>query len=570
MAKILDNKKSTIGSPYVFYTVEATPSDRTATSVKLAIKITANLQYSSSSLGATYDLTCYLKFNGTDYSFKIKDDESWSGTTKHTYNRTITVNNLEPSATSLTGIKFWARGYDNNERAGYTNTTSCSSLTIPIGHTEPTDLYYSMIETVPSLIDAGIGDNVIVGNLSKKEFTIGATLYDGATTYSVSAWNGTSPSTNFTTDNPGKVIYPFDELLTRFAWNDNYTDKIPMTARLLDSLGSQIWANENAINGSDYYDFINYDKLFFNEPTSTIKRFKQTTGEVRANLNGQVFRGVIGNQNQSGTYKPDIQYKLWKKNETEPTTYNLTINRSNIEVKTEYIKASYNNYTGQDGIVYYELLNNEYVPINVEYYLSSTNENPFETRQIYIQKNSFSVTDYEIGTDDDKLPNHFNPDFAYNVRFKISDNFTTYESDIKSITVGEATWTEYKDRVDFKKITIKGKDVFTPISVPLSLLNSSCTGGCLYYPILNLCFVRLYVTGEAFATGSRHIVVTIPEEYRPQFRTALAIDGLQDVSSSLRANINTDGTIGFVTGAAKESGDDMYISGVWNVAPKSE
>lgn len=106
------------------------------------------------------------------------------------------------------------------------------------------------------------------------------------------------------------------------------------------------------------------------------------------------------------------------------------------------------------------------------------------------------------------------------------------------------------------------------VSVPIELANSNFSGGCNYYPALGLCYCRLYITGKAFTTGTRHIVATIPEPYQPSFRIALSIDGLQDYSSDLRASISSSGEIGFVTASAKASGDDIYIAGVWYVSPK--
>lgn len=454
MAKILSNKKSTTGSPYVYYTVDATPSDRTATSVKIAVKITSHLAETSSVLGATYDLTCYLKFNGTNYSFKIKDNESWSGTTNHTYNRTITVNNLEPSATSITGIKFWARGYnDSSDRAGYTTTTNCSDLAIPIGHTAPSDVYYTMEETVQSVLDAGIPHDTIVANLSRKKFTIGATFYDGAIPARYEVYNPIRVSFKDNPNNPDEVIYPFDEKTIRMDAYRNTNTEIPIGVRVWDNLDTFAW-NDNISDFENFnlYSFLVYEKLFFNETNTTIKRRGQTTGNVRVNLNGQMFRGVLGNKDQSGTYKPTIQYKFWKKNEDEPETYDYTIPSDSIEVNTEYIKAT----TYDPEALYYEKVGDNYVLFNMSYFIGNNN---FEDKEVYTRKSTFKVSDYEIGTDDDTLPNHFNPDFAYNVKFKINDNFTTYVSDIKSISVGVATWTEYRDRVDFVKLTVKGVDL---------------------------------------------------------------------------------------------------------------
>lgn len=88
---------------------------------------------------------------------------------------------------------------------------------------------------------------------------------------------------------------------------------------------------------------------------------------------------------------------------------------------------------------------------------------------------------------------------------------------------------------------------------------------CYYIPAIEMVFCSFYVTGKTFATGTRHIIATIPEGYRPNRRTALAMDGLQDSASATKASVSTAGEIGFTTSAAKESGDDLYIAGCWTI-----
>ena len=126
---ILSEKKSTVGNPYAFFTVQVTPSNRTSTSVKLAITVKSHLQWEDSQLGAGYTMTGYLKVNGTSYYITLKtSSEVWSGTTVYTATRTITVNDLSESETSLSGITFRVAGESRLDE------TSCSSITIPSGN----------------------------------------------------------------------------------------------------------------------------------------------------------------------------------------------------------------------------------------------------------------------------------------------------------------------------------------------------------------------------------------------------------------------------------------------------
>ena len=130
---ILSEKQSTVGSPYAFYTVEVTPSGRTANSVNLAVKVKSHLQYSSSYQGTGVTIIAYLTINGTNYSIPLKSSSAtWSGTTIYTSSKNITVNGLSASATSITGVTFSVvNAYDNSSSL---SNTSCSNITIPAGN----------------------------------------------------------------------------------------------------------------------------------------------------------------------------------------------------------------------------------------------------------------------------------------------------------------------------------------------------------------------------------------------------------------------------------------------------
>lgn len=126
---ILNEKKSTVGNPYAFFTVQVTPSNRTTNSVKLAITVKSHLQWSDSLLGTGYTMTGYLKVNDTSYSITLKtSSEVWSGTTVYTATRTITVNEIDSATTSLTGVTFRVAGESRLDE------TSCSNITIPSGN----------------------------------------------------------------------------------------------------------------------------------------------------------------------------------------------------------------------------------------------------------------------------------------------------------------------------------------------------------------------------------------------------------------------------------------------------
>ena len=392
MATILNEKKSDGGSPYIFYTIDASVSNRKVNSIDVSYTVTSHLQYSSSSLN-TGTLTSYITLNGTEYALTLKtSSQHWSGTTRHTSSNKVTVTGLSSSQTALDNIKFRVTR-ESGGTSGRLGSTSCSNLTIPIGHIAPTNVSYTIEETNQKLINAQLPETIWVKNLSQKKITLSYTLHDNA---SVEFYGYADTYTMY-----GKKNNPF--ITTSFDINkDSGTNnKVTVYGYIEDSLGAIGKSN------STRYDFIEYIETSLNESTTRVNRNGQLSGRAKLNIKGSFFNGIIGTLNQGNTYKPVVKYKFWKVGDTEPTTFDYTISSDNIS----------------------------------------------------INGNSFSVSNYEIGTSVETATNYFNPDYAYRVKIYVEDNFTSYTSQEKPIPVGEATWTEYKDRVDFKKITVQGKDI---------------------------------------------------------------------------------------------------------------
>lgn len=403
MVTILNEKKSSAGSPYIFYTITANPSNRTANTVDLEIKVTSHLQYSSSSLG-TGVLTGYLKINNTNYSVNIKSkSESWSGTTKHTTTKQITIEDLTGSQTLLEDITFRvARETGSSSSSGYLKETTCSDIEIPVGHTAPDNISYTITETDSALQELGIANNVFVENKSIKKFLFSYNLYDDATLSKVSIWNGASAVYS---SNTNPLIL---DLKTQPLPSKNENGKITLKGKVTDSMNGSSFADGS---GWNLYDVIEYTIPTINETLTTAKRNRQLTGKVLTNLVGAFFKGEIGNYNQQNLLS--IKYKFWE-------------NSSTVEEPTEY-------------------------------------SNTIPSESILYTNNTFKVSNYEIGSDNENNSNYFNPKKSYKIKFLIKDIFNEIESSIRSIPVGESTWTEYKDRVEFKKITIQNKDIVDDI-----------------------------------------------------------------------------------------------------------
>ena len=414
MATILNEKKSDGGSPYIFYTIDASVSNRKVNSIDVSYTVTSHLQYSSSSLN-TGTLTSYITLNGTEYALTLKtSSQHWSGTTRHTSSNKVTVTGLSSSQKALDNIKFRVTR-ESGGTSGRLGSTSCSNLTIPIGHIAPTNVSYTIEETNQKLINAQLPETTWIKNLSQKKITLSYTLHDNA---SVEFYGYADTYTMY-----GKKNNPFISTSFDINKDSGTNNKVTVYGFIEDSLGAIGKSN------STRYDFIEYIETSLNESTTRVNRNGQLSGRAKLNIKGSFFNGIIGNKNQSGNYKPTIKYKYWKLNDQEPETFDNIISADNIT----------------------------------------------------ISNNTFTVNDLEIGSSDETASNYFNPDYAYRVKIYVEDNFTSYTSQEKPIPVGEATWTEYKDRVDFKKITVQGKDILIKTARIEFFINPNTGRGSMGY-----------------------------------------------------------------------------------------
>ena len=307
-----------------------------------------------------------------------------------------------------------------NEEFGFTpRNTSMESgaLSLQRVHTPPQDVTYTLTETNPKLINANISDNVFVKDLSIKQFEFDATFSDGAVLEKTEVINYASPKEviESTASLPDTVLY---NLTTRTITPYNIptppqTNKVAILGVVYDDFGSSSFAGDYSYSNPQLYDYIPYTKVNINDNSVVFTRVGQTSGQASISLTGSLYIGVIGNKDQSNGYKPTLKYKFWKQGDTEPSTYNYTVNANNITIDTS--------------------------------------------------DNTFSVTSLNIGSTTETDPNYFDPDFAWLIKFKVEDYFYPYETTRElKILKAKYLWGEYKDRVDFDKITIRNKE-FTPI-----------------------------------------------------------------------------------------------------------
>ena len=322
-------------------------------------------------------------------------------------------------------------------------------------HKPPLVTGYSIIETNQDLINIGIADNVFVANLSKKSVNINYELYDNATLLRASVYNSTNQ--NYLS-NTLPVIMDF----TQFPL---YTteDGVPIYVRITDSLnGATYFTNNGVVSGkinADFYNYINYIPISLTSSTTIAKRIGQISGRVGLNINGVYYNKTIGNVDQT-SYKPIIKYKFWKYGDSEPSTYDYTIASENIST------------------------------------LNGT----------------FSVSNYDIGSTRETDINYFDPEFAYRVKVYVEDNLTNTESSELQIQVGEAVWSEYPTRVDFKALSIQGEllniqDISNEITFSVGYVNSQ------FKKLGNMIF--LSYQSELRTHTTNELLFTMPNEYKP-------------------------------------------------------
>lgn len=135
--------RSTASSPNINYTVKAKASQRSASSVKVDIAITASLANTGSYFGNGYGLIASVYIGGAWHDVTLKKtSDYWKGTTGHTVNLSATVTGLSSTATTVTGIKFKVRRSDTNGTAGTLGETACKNLAISAYSTKTDASYF--------------------------------------------------------------------------------------------------------------------------------------------------------------------------------------------------------------------------------------------------------------------------------------------------------------------------------------------------------------------------------------------------------------------------------------------
>ena len=146
-----------------------------------------------------------------------------------------------------------------------------------------------------------------------------------------------------------------------------------------------------------YFDYIMYFRPYIIESSTKAKRIGQLSGNVGLTIKGNYFNDELA----SGVIPliQHIYYKYWETGTTEPSTY--------------------------------------------------VNEIPITS--VTMNNGTFNVNSYIVS--------NINPTKSYRFKIKVQDDYSSVESSELLVAVGESVWDEYKDRVDFKKLTVKGHEI---------------------------------------------------------------------------------------------------------------
>ena len=173
---LLKSAKSTQSAPTFYYTVTAKTSERTATSVKVSIAITASLGASGSYFGRGLGLTGSVYIGGAWHNVTIKPTSAyWKGKSGHTVNMAVTVTGLTEASTSITGIKFKVTRIDTSGNAGKLGETSCSNLAISTYAASVPASYFMTAATYGAASGAYHGPSITRTISADKAGEVGAT-----------------------------------------------------------------------------------------------------------------------------------------------------------------------------------------------------------------------------------------------------------------------------------------------------------------------------------------------------------------------------------------------------------
>ena len=279
------------------------------------------------------------------------------------------------------------------------SASASGTMQLTVLHLNPTIETAEIIETNASMINLGVPNTTIVPYLSEKTITLHATAYDSATLSYKLEHVGTDyiiPTSGFQSSNVFNTNYRQNEI----TYDSN--NKARILQRIQDSL------NGEASN----WLFVSINSNI--EQPNVIPYFKPTIEKTSTNIKRKSGNGT-----------------------------NLTDNKANLNLKATFYKG--NDVVGN---------NNSIQQIGYKLWATDDSEpSNYTSVTPTISGGNITITDFEI--------NNVIFTKVYNYKIIVTDNYG-YSDEILDgrIPIGQALWSEYKDRVDFMALTIGGYNPF--------------------------------------------------------------------------------------------------------------
>lgn len=129
---LISSKKSSVGSPYAYYTFTAEETARTSTTVTIKLTAKGRLATSSSTFRSGLGLKAGVYIGGAWRVWTLKStSSSWSGTSWHSASTTVSIS-VSASTTALTGIKVRVLRSDSNGSSCKLSATNATTPTLSI------------------------------------------------------------------------------------------------------------------------------------------------------------------------------------------------------------------------------------------------------------------------------------------------------------------------------------------------------------------------------------------------------------------------------------------------------
>lgn len=202
-------------------------------------------------------------------------------------------------------------------------------------------------------------------------------------------------NTNIESDST-PVVIDFASTSLYYEYSEQYSRNVaPFSVGIKDSFGLQAYFMYN------YNYVIPYVKPNLIPTASNIKRNGQLTGKVKLNLTGTFYNGQVGNV----TNGINLSYKYWKIGSAEPT---------------------------------------DYIAIPTDAYV--------------VDGNSITISNWEVAKNGTVISD-VDKSSAYKFKIKVVDSFDSISEIELTCSKGEWLMARFKDRIDFKKITVGGTTV---------------------------------------------------------------------------------------------------------------